>query len=358
MIDVQAVDALFDESQGRVQFALLDKRVLLPPEQVPATVKAEAGEDVSLEFLEEKASLGWLTLVSLDGPNGGCGVPLYVPSRLGLLVKLSRDGWSDDEIRLVVSNEEELIDNVWTQDDLAYIDDDLAVLIRHIGEQLDALESAPVASESDNAPTRLKRELATLQGLQASGIPPHLELPIRKAAFRVRAFNDSLRVWMLEIERSKLQVGYGPTVEFTGHSWDQSSGFHAKGVDWPRTVRATLARMEDGREIPIRVPGFLLRGEHVIPLRTMRPSLYRESWNANDIDGYLRARAEACGERRCLNCHGQLPQSSNEKLRFCRDACRKAAKQRRYRREHPEAVEWAQKRYWESVKLDDGADDH
>jgi hypothetical protein len=243
-----------------------------------------------------------------------------------------------------------LVDNVWTQDEFAYVDDDLETLIQYLSGQLDAFQSSSPAADEEQL-LKCRRELETLSGLRDKPITPELAAKLAKAAFRARACNESVRVWMLEFERSKLRAGYGPATVFKGTSWNPSAGFQTTGVNWAMTVRSAMASAEDRAEGSVRIPGFRLDGERVTPLRTMRPSEYARLWNETELDEYLRVRAELLSERRCLNCYVLLPETCGIRQRFCKDACRNAAKQRRHRKENPEAVEQTQKRYWDSIDL-------
>ena len=100
MIDIEAVDRMFEvgRSCNLLQFAIFDRRVLLPLAQLPHALARETGEGVSEEELRMRAGKGWFPLLPGAGEDGDeDGAPLYVPSRIGLLYTLQRQGFSSEE---------------------------------------------------------------------------------------------------------------------------------------------------------------------------------------------------------------------------------------------------------------------
>src|SRR6266496_3452704 len=192
MIDPAKVDALFEQGQAtgkRFRFALFDKRVLLPMSQLPETVKAEAQEELSLPELETRASQGWFPVLSSQDANDERGVPLYVPSRVGLFRSLERDGWSSEELRLVACSQEWKIDTILAADELAYTDDDLETLVLFTRARLDALQDGTVVDgqgrklAQDEELASEREQLEVFETMQKSGIPPHLRLRVAKDGF-------------------------------------------------------------------------------------------------------------------------------------------------------------------------------
>ena len=363
MFDLEAIDRMYEAVKvhpNPVRWCIFDKRMLLPLAQLPEAVKGETGESIDADGLRRKAGDGWFPLLKEAGFDGTEeGAPLYVPSRVGLLLKLERGGYGADELRLIADLEESMIDHVYTADDLAYTDDDLDTLILHAESRAEALASdgwmspelGDPAKELENA----RSEVRFLRRLMEEGVPEELRPVIDKHAFRTRALNDMTRVWLLNMDRGKIEAGYSPYVSCSSQSWSTTEGSKCGDIHWPMTVRAALSYAEEGRlgeEPVIRVPGFELRGERVTPTRTLRPAAYATQWKQHDIDKYLEVWSEIRGERRCLNCSVMLP-SGNDRKRFCGEKCRNAARQRRYRERNPEAVERAQKKYWDSIKLEE-----
>ena len=83
-----------------MQFRIFDKKMLLPLEQLPHAVKGETGEEISEQAIRERAMEGWFPLLTGAGWEGDReGVPLYVPSRIGMLLQLEREGYGADELR-------------------------------------------------------------------------------------------------------------------------------------------------------------------------------------------------------------------------------------------------------------------
>ena len=362
MIDVAMVDKMFDGGQatGRpIVFALFDKRVLLSFEQLPDAVQRETSEIISPTELEERALAGWFPL--LDHPDGGRGSPLFVPSRIGLYLQLARAGYAPVEIRALAGYEDGIIEHILTADELSYEDNDLDTLLTHTKETILAHEHGSttdangVVDRSEELALQ-RKYLAFFERLKRDGIPPQTAPKIAMHAYRVRAMNDVLRNMILDQDRSKIRAGYSSWVSVNSTSWSGANGdFQGSGIRWDGTIRSALAHIECDPEPPIRVPGFLLRGERIVSTQTFRPDHYRDAWTEHDIDGFLHAWSALKGERRCLNCVEPLPAETSPKKRFCSEKCRNALKQRRFRDQNPVAVDRARKKYWESVDVENDA---
>jgi hypothetical protein len=357
MIDLEMVDGLYEAGRATgvfMQFAIFDKRVLFPLPQLAEAVAREAGMPVSPDELRQMAEAGWFPLLEGAGADGSeQGAPLYVPSRIELLKKLQKDGWGADELRHVADFEEWMIDNVHTAAELEYCDDDLRTVFLYVNERVASLEAEEQycgeGFQRGDDLEKVRRQLASLERYREQGIPEPRREAISRAAFRIRALNDVLRCWVVDMDRGKVRKGYSPFVQCGSQSWSADEGFQAGEIDWRSTVKAALAQGE-GAELPIRVPGFLLIANRVVSTRTLRPGEYANLWKSQDLDSYLEAWTEIRGERRCLNCFQPLPDGADERKRFCGDRCRNAARQRRLRERNPEAVERAQKRYWTSLE--------
>jgi hypothetical protein len=350
MIDLEVIDKLY--SVGIRTCAIFDKRVLFPISQLAQAVFSETGETVSEIEMRVRAAEGWFPLINGAGVDGNeDGAPLYVPSRIELLTKLQKAGWGADELRLVASTEEWMIDNCLTGDETPYLDDDLDTLIRFFSDRIDSFEHSigGDSEERDEELLKARRELQLMRRLKENGIPDDRKATIEKAAFRARALEEFLRLWLLEMDRAKVLAGFSPFVSCSS-SWSKEQGFRGERIDWRYTIKAAMAHADSGIEPPIRVPGLLLRGDQIIPTRTLRPAEYAALWKERNLDSYLECWAQLHNEHRCLNCFAPLAEGFER--RFCGDKCRNAAKQRRFRERNPESVEQIQKRYWESVDLD------
>jgi len=355
VINLEGVDSLY-ETVPSLQFAIFDKKVLLPLSQLPGHVKTESGQEIEEHQIRAMAAEGWFDLLPGAGEGGDeDGVPLYVPSRIGLLLKLQQEGWETDELRAVADLEDFMIDNILTVDDFAYSDDDLETLISQALGRVDSFETGfrldakgePIDQTADLA--KAQSELAFLRRLQREGIPSEIKGVVKKAAFRARAVNDMIRVQLLDMDRAKMTAGYGPLVAIESRTWNAVGGLEVGPVRWKSTVRDVIAYGKSNTRPPIRVPGFLLKGERIVSTRTLRPGDYANQWRQLDLDAYLAAWAEVSGERRCLNCLASLPATADERKQFCDEKCRNAAKQRRFRERNPVSVERTQKKYWESL---------
>ena len=116
MFDLEMIDKWYEagkECGSLIHFGVFDKRALLPLDRLPDSVIAETGETLSEEGILGKAAAGWFPLLNMEGPEETLGWPLYVPSRIGLLLKLEREGSGPEELRLIAELEEWAIDNRW-----------------------------------------------------------------------------------------------------------------------------------------------------------------------------------------------------------------------------------------------------
>lgn len=360
MIDVEMVDALFDQAQEtgvEWRWSIFDKRVLLPLGCLAEAVKNETEHVVSVEQLQGFADDQWFPLLPGAGDTGGeLGVPLYVPSRVGLLLDLARDGYAKQELRCVASYEESLIDEVLTTDESRYIDDDLETLIVYTQGLIDGFIHGQTIDAHGNVVDRSEeravqeRNLASFRKYQTSGIPAQRQVAVAKYANRVRAFSDAVRVFMLNEERAKIRTGYSPTVILRSHSWAcGDEKFQAGSIMWEATIRCALAHLSAGETCRIRVPGFILEGDRILTLQTYTPKDYSVIWKELDLEAYLLAWSTLNSERRCLHCLAMLSGESDHRKRYCDERCRNAAKQKRFREQNPDAVFRSQKKYWESV---------
>lgn len=353
MIDLAAVDELYERSRAAgalLRWDAFNKKVLVPLSMLPEMVENETGMAMTEAELRELSEQGWFPI--LDGCEGEGGVPLYVPSRIKLLVELRGYGWGPEELRLVADSEEQVIDNILAADELAYLDDDVDTLVLYVKSRIDVLDDATGALTVERAEEleRLRKQLARFEALVGQELPERTRASVEKMAFRVRATHDVTRLWLLEHDRGKLRAGFSPLVQCRKSHWSLDDGFQGEGVMWDLAISAAIAHGRDlSDEPPLRVPGFLLKGEQILSIRTLRPGQYAELWKAHDLDVYLETWARLHGERRCLNCFTALPSDTVGTKRFCSDKCRNATKQRRFRERNPEGAERAQAKYWKSL---------
>jgi hypothetical protein len=246
-----------------------------------------------------------------------------------------------------------VIDEVFPHADLAYLDDDVETVLAHNRGLLEQLESGRLRPVNDpeqpDKMTALRRQVRILEDYRANGVPEAKQRIVAKIAFRLRAFNDALRVQLIEDDRIRIRAGYSHFIHFSSMSWSLSDGFKAGPIMWTPTIHAGAALADNADVPPIRVPGFILRAEQITSLRTLHPTEYQQLWHDHDLDGYLHSLAQIRGERRCPNCLVSLSADDVGRKLFCSERCRNTAKQRRYRERNPDAVKLAQQRYRQSL---------
>jgi predicted nucleic acid-binding Zn ribbon protein len=357
MIDIEKVDAMFEA--GTAAWAHFDKRILFSFEAI-VEHHADKADPLAEDDLRMAAARGWFPMQSGSGPDSAKeGCPAYAPDRVLFLRTLQLQGYYAEELRLIARHEEMLIDEMMTHNDLAYLDDDVELLLEHNRCLLDLLESGRLTTNDPEQPqkmTWLHGQMRTLEAYRANGIPEAKQRMVAKAAYRLRAVNDLLRIEIIEMDRGKIRAGYSPFVLCSSvSSWQgKSEGGpilwkRTGSILWEPTIQAAAA-LSDAVDVPsIRVPGFILRGEQINSVRTLRPTEYQQLWHDHDLDGYLHSLSEIRGERRCLNCLVSLPTDDVGRKLYCSEKCRNAAKQRRYRERNPDAVQRAQQRYWQSL---------
>src|SRR5437016_5304511 len=137
-------------SESRCCIALFDKRVLMPLDQLSECVASETGHSIAEEKLNNWRDAGLFPVLPRDDDPTDPGFPLYVPSRVGVLLDLERAGWTPAELRRVAQIEEWTIDEVLTTDELTYEDDDVRLVSTEVqflldrdGELLAFLEADP-----------------------------------------------------------------------------------------------------------------------------------------------------------------------------------------------------------------------
>jgi hypothetical protein len=222
---------------------------------------------------------------------------------------------------------------------------------------------------------QFERKIQRYERFQAEGIPETHKHLIAKMAFRLRAVNEMVRFELLDMYRAMIRAGYSPFLVCTStwRSRDQAFLFTDPGVVpptspkraarvpddnfifagqviyWKETIEAAVAYAEE--DIPtIRVPGFRLRGEEILPIQTLIPRDYERLWKEHNLNRYLLEWSAIRGERRCLNCLSKLPVCPSNRRMYCGEKCRNALKQKRHRLTNPEAIYKAQLKYWSSLE--------
>jgi hypothetical protein len=351
MIDMKAADELFEAAMSTLGaplgVAIFDARVAAPLSSLPEMVLRETGETLPDERLEILIDSGWIPAIDASDGNGP-GVPLYVPSRVGLLLQLERSRYGPEELRAIAEYEQGMIDSLLVTDELEYIDDDRELLLRHLREELELYdkreESLP---ENQVRLDNTRRIIDRLEGQTYDRISTDERRRWAKLAFRVRMLNESIRLQLLNSDRKKIQAGYSPMIIFAMERWDPSNGISFEHIVWGATVDRPWTTA-DGVEVPLRVPGFFLRCGEVTTSQTLSPSEYRRLWSQHELDAYRGAYGKLHDLRRCLNCKEQLAEGANPRRIYCGDRCRDAARQRKWRRNNPLRYQESQRKYWTS----------
>jgi hypothetical protein len=332
-----------------------DRRCLLPAVQLASAVRAECDREVSEDDLQKFASDGWYATLPLTTDQSARGVPLFIPSRIGLMLDLRDHGSSANELRSFAAWEEFWIDN-FREIDLDYLDDDLEILLRHHRERLASAEAQVELStepanieEARKGLEQAKAQISLLETLRSKSLNPTQQENIKRAAFSVRAIEECLRLSFVEQDRAKCRAGFSCFVSFRAFESSSSVGFVFRNLDWPMTLSSPWI---EEWSVPIRVPEFSLDGDRITTLRPLIPSAYKRAWEERHIDSYFDSLARLRNETRCLHCRSVLPAVRSPRQRYCSDG-RGAAKQRRLRENNPDSVFNAQSKYYRSLADDD-----
>lgn len=350
LIDEETVERMYragKETGSFLQFAIFDKRVLLPLDYALQGELTQAG--LTEPDLADLASVGWFEFLKRPTDlGGGMGVPLYVPSRVKLFLELRSKGYTDHELRSYSQWEEYWIDNFITVDDLAYEDDDLKLLMNDGKERIAFIESNLRGDAKAEAQLHhLERAVRWLETRDPKALTPAQRERIERAAFGTRMTNEGLRLFLVEKDRDVMRAGYSPFLSFRSTRW-KSKGVEVEGPMWTGTLRSPWAE-EAGF---IRLPGFLLR-EDRIEHSAMIPSEYERVWKRYDIEGYIKALAEIRGETRCGHCLSNLAEDRKRTQIYCSDTCRSRAKQKRLREKNPDSIFETQRKYYRSLGDDE-----
>jgi hypothetical protein len=359
-------DALFDLAKEHgappLAFGILDKRVLLPFDELLDAVARESKQVTSPEKLREYVDAGLFPLLPREGDAGDLGFPLYVPSRIGLLAELEQQGWTQPELQRVAELEEMTIDFVLTSEELAYEDDDAKLVnvnveedIRRDEEFLKYLEADPRPSgpppryEPEATPAQIRARMGMartyLEKLRVGALSPAGRERMARVAYRVRARDEWIRHSLLEHDRAKLRAGFSPWIIFSGEGWDEHNAFSPNGIDWSFTVREP-ALGENDEPLPIRLPGIVIRDEQLALTKVSTPREYERLWREYQLEDYFRERAKVREERICQHCLKSFPEGTKPTKLYCSDNCRGAAKMQRFRQNSPDKHLRIQERYW------------
>lgn len=341
MLDNDLLDQLYDDelkATGDSPFymALFDKRVLLPITQLPDSVVNETGEVLSAERAASLVQEGWIPgICSVE--SRGLGFPLYVPSRVGLLLHLERDGWSAPELAAIAEQEEALIDDILVAEDTPYEDDDVLTVIGAYQDQVDEYERQ--LAWLDESVRRAWSDIQPAGAEDAAGISSHLEglhkalrllraKPweamsealrgrIRRAAFKIRFNHEYVRLLLISEDRATIAQGYSFFIQFDGYKSNglRPQDFAFEQINWQRTLKSGWLTGEDDA-LPIRLPGLVIRNDEVTQIHRLIPSEYGELWKRYDLEAYFKHFAKREGQRICERCLRPLGHSSVPRKKY------------------------------------------
>jgi hypothetical protein len=336
---------------------LFDKRYLLPLEHVPGAVLKECEEHLEPWRIPDLQAAGWFIPLHGAGANSDQdGLPLYVPSRIGLFLELERRGWGPEELRDFARHEENLIDQVLTSEELSYEDDDQALLVRRAFEELQQLEDERIYRlpederpkgwwGSGRSSTTMAMDTVTLEAAitkqrhvhgRLGDIPwtrrsPESREQLARHAHRIRILDETIRVSMLNQDREQVRAGFSRAIQFTGqyNIFGPFTTDH-RTICWPLTLRDPWGA-EAVEDMVLRLPGVILRGSSMTMTPMLTPAAYAERWDQYALAEYLHLCRQVQHERCCLHCQTPLPPAGVGTKRYCDENCRNAARQRRYR---------------------------
>lgn len=170
------------------------------------------------------------------------------------------------------------MEHVLTVEEFAYEDDDLTEVIRRVEEDLahvcrelerpgrperydgDEWEYTPRSGDEQReleAKRRgVERTLARYRALRWQNLSKERQTDISRLAFRIRSFNDVIRVVMVDRDRARVRAGYSTQVGLkTEEHW---LGHYEPGpVNWWSTLYSEWFMQAPQRRI--RVPGLVTR---------------------------------------------------------------------------------------------------
>ena len=380
MLDPSHLDAMFDAAVKLTGTApssdLMNPRVLFPLSVLPTAVERETGHKVSLEAVETMASDAWFRVHEGAGEAGGePGVLMIVPSRVGLLLDLRAGRWEASELSATARYEDEMIEWIYTSEELEYPESPQALLVQEClndaemidldirrlegggdfeqarrfvagrGLQVSSPKELPLIAE------RMRRRASFYRELDWEALPLDRRRPYERAAFGIAIRDDWVRLQMLEADRSKVRAGFSIFMTLHQESWGEECGFAGSDVMWDTVVQSPWLLEQD--EPRVRVPGAILEGMEVRLTESPSPAEYDRLFREFRLDRYFERWAAITKSRVCQHCYRPLPPETDARRRYCDDACRNSAKQRRYRERHPDRVFDAQVSYYSQFAKDE-----
>jgi hypothetical protein len=370
MIDIARVDETFEAAKTATghppRWGFCDRTKLVPLDSIPYFVYNETGCTLPEDRIDEIAASGWFRVEEHEGERG---VPMAICLRIGLLLELEEKGYTRSELRDFAEFEDDMIDGVYTTDELEYRDDDVDLLIANTQNQFKVLKNSlrvleepswqpdeggwtigPKKPELVSDLKRTRTFLDQLLMIRRKGMGPKTREEIERMAFRVRALDDVIRIGMLTGDHKQVRAGYSFFVVFKKYFkpinvHDEFEQGHE--IDWARTVRRPW--FAEGPDRVIRLPGMILEGDQAKLVGPTTPTRYTELFNEYDLGNYFAERARMLEQRVCIHCFAALPTDCNERKKYCGDECRNAAKQKRFRSARPLRALEHQRKYYSTL---------
>ncbi|GEM_PF-4446842 len=341
-----------------ISFALFDNRVLVPRSLVPEWVKRETAEVVSLERLDEMEAAHLFTWRGGAGDDGTeLGVPLYLPSRIGLLASLQRKGWTSLELQDYAEMETAIVEDCLEQDNI-YEENDAVVVARQAREDLADVNSeiwgrSPVGAQPagwhrrtwSSILTALTTEELTAKRKAIEGFVerventvlatanPKWQRRIARAAFGLRSRGETVLALLVGADRAEMRAGYNSAIWLSGSQTlvpDSNDPAAFGRIDWKHTLHHWRF-LNDPDRYPLRVPGFVLIGGKITFDGLPAPEDYEKAHRLFDLAEYLRLYKEVAGDRRCAHCTALLKVSAGPRCRYCSPRCGRASRQKLHR---------------------------
>lgn len=370
MLDMKRVGEMYDSSielgLPPVTFAIYDKRNLFPRSIVVDQVHRETGQLTTLEKLDDMAAAGLLAWAGGAGDDGTeLGLPLYVPSRIGLFLELESKGWSAHDLRDFAEWEEWLIDDCVGDPDFSYEDNDVLLVARQVKSDISQLNTEiwgrlPIDQQPDGwvrnswnghlaemetqdleaKRARLESYLQRVERTDLASASERWRHHIQKSAFCIRFRDELIRAMLIGGDRKKLEAGFSPAVRFQGEhavlpETDRLEDFGR--VDWLQTLRYWRF-LDDPDHFEIRLPGFLVTGGRVTFDPVLSPEGYARRFELFELAQYASVFNIVVGERRCAHCGKLLKREANKRRRYCSNGCSQASRQKTYRQRQKERI--------------------
>jgi hypothetical protein len=304
--------------------------------------------------------------------RGESGYILYAARQAEVLKKLLQDGkYGTDELRHIMSDWDDYLEAV-VMEEPAYDDEsipDYRHIIRRAHEMLALFEEdelldrpsfIPLAqweaqkADSQRKATAWRRICGIVDQKAESDLSPRLRDALHRELFRLRWWDEFVRLNMAKQFETAIIQGYSTDATFDGFS---SAGGEVtpEGINWYSTLRRYGQTRSEGKNFPLRTPDFNVT-QNGLEFRTPpTPERYTEFYESYRLSSLTAALAEigpelwslpklAIGDAACPEC-GSRFQRTSRKI-YCTDKCQKRAKSRRWRERDPERARQCQARYW------------